>query len=109
MEDGPVPESMCVCHSCDNGSCGRGTHLFLGTLADNNHDRAQKGRSACGQRQPGTKLTERMIECIRWSFRIAGMRISKLARMYEVGETTVGNIVHYRTWKHVPDDFAVAA
>lgn len=42
---GPIPLDMCVLHRCDNRSCVRPDHLFLGTVDDNNKDRANKGRS----------------------------------------------------------------
>lgn len=35
-----------VMHTCDNPRCIEPTHLVLGTRADNNKDRANKGRSA---------------------------------------------------------------
>ena len=35
-----------VRHKCDNPRCIEPTHLELGTLADNNRDRADRGRSA---------------------------------------------------------------
>ncbi len=44
--NGPIPDGMLVCHRCDNPSCVRLDHLFVGTAADNNHDRDRKGRSA---------------------------------------------------------------
>jgi len=40
-----IPDGMCVLHRCDNPPCVRIDHLFLGTLADNNADRAAKGRN----------------------------------------------------------------
>lgn len=41
---GPIPEGMCVLHSCDEPDCVYPKHLFLGTQADNVADCAAKGR-----------------------------------------------------------------
>lgn len=41
---GPVPTDLLVCHTCDNPSCVNPSHLFVGTVQDNNEDKRQKGR-----------------------------------------------------------------
>lgn len=41
---GEIPDGKCVLHRCDNRSCVRPDHLFLGDRAENNRDTHAKGR-----------------------------------------------------------------
>jgi len=45
-----IPPGHLVCHHCDNPSCIRPEHLFLGLPRDNSLDMKLKGRAARGDR-----------------------------------------------------------
>ena len=47
--NGPIPEGMFVCHTCDVPRCVNIDHLFLGTAQDNMNDKMSKGRWAGGR------------------------------------------------------------
>lgn len=45
---GPIPDGKLVCHSCDNPSCVRPDHLFIGSAKENTQDMLSKKRNNNG-------------------------------------------------------------
>ena len=54
IQRGPIPPGMWVLHTCDNKRCVRAdevnSHLYLGTVTDNNRDALDRGRVSRGDR-----------------------------------------------------------
>ena len=97
---GEIPEGLCVCHRCDNPSCVNPSHLFLGTNADNTHDRDNKGRGSYGENRPNAKLTDNKVSEIRARWQ-GGVSMTNLGKEYGVARQTISNIVHRRKWMRV--------
>ena len=96
-----IPIGKHVLHTCDNPSCVRPSHLFIGTQADNNLDMHNKGRSSGGslrgQRNPNAKLTESDVSQIRKLVK-QGISQVDLARQHGVHKHTINNIIKGRNW-----------
>jgi hypothetical protein len=82
---GPIPEGLQVRHTCEVPDCVRPSHLLVGT---------QKG-SAHGS----AKLTEADIPVIR--ARAEHETLKAIAADYSVLYTSIWNVVHRKTWKHI--------
>jgi hypothetical protein len=99
MHNGPIPAGMQVLHRCDNPSCVRPEHLFLGTNNDNMQDKITKGRgrAARHEKQGKARLTTRQVVEIRC---LRGV-ISQLsiANIYDISSTAVHYIVADKTWR----------
>jgi len=97
---GPVPAGMQVLHKCDNPSCVRWSHLFLGTPMDNMIDKIEKGRQLRGQQMAQSKLTEADVRQIRQ--RAAGGEFhGSIAADMNVCRQNVDKIVRRKSWAHV--------
>jgi hypothetical protein len=91
---------MHVCHSCDVPGCCRPSHLFLGTIADNNRDCEQKGRRPFGSAAPNAKLCEGSVIDIRRRS-VSGESYRSIARYYHVTHKTVARIAQGLQWRRV--------
>lgn len=99
LTHGPIPDGLCVCHRCDNPTCVRPDHLFLGTQADNTADKMAKGRHRvpCGQDHANHKLSEEDVRAIRAEPERHGVG-AELARKYGVKQPTIWNIRARKSW-----------
>lgn len=87
--------NLFVCHKCDNPSCVRADHLFIGTAADNAQDAIAKGRrfgwqprNQRGEKNGAAKLTAADVAAIAAS----ADKSSDLASRYGVGKTTIHRV-----------------
>ena len=99
LAHGSPSPGACAMHSCDNPICCNPDHLRWGTIAENNAERARKGRNA--KTGPGAaKLTPASVCLIRRLFDDGDDR-RLLAARFGVTEATLRAAVRQRTWKHV--------
>lgn len=87
-------------HSCDNPRCANPAHLRWGSNADNQGEKAARGRSAVGAGNGASKLT---AGAVRWARKLSaqGCPFSKLAQCYGVTAEAISAAVKRRTWAHV--------
>jgi hypothetical protein len=89
-------DNMLVCHSCDNPSCVRPDHLFVGTNQDNVDDREAKGRGA--KVKPNLrKLSDDIVRAIRAE---TGTLLS-IARKYNSSIATVHRVKQNLRYKEI--------
>lgn len=93
---------MVVMHSCDNPECVNPKHLLLGTVADNNADKARKGRTRpqYGSSNQRAIMNEQSVIDARNAV-ASGMSVADVARAAGVPYQAMWNAVHRRTWRHL--------
>jgi hypothetical protein len=116
LHRGAIPVGLLVCHHCDNPSCVRPSHLFVGTDADNKADCVAKGRQArgakCapinpnppvlqGMKHGRAKLTDAIVLQIRAEC-AAGEFQHVVAKRHGVCQAMVNHIVTRKRWGHLP-------
>lgn len=93
LTNGSIPDGKHVCHRCDNRPCVRPDHLFAGSAWDNIHDCMEKGRSAVGERNGRTKLSNRDVLSIRVKH---GQFLAELAETFGVSVSLIQAVISNR-------------
>lgn len=96
LAKGPIPQGLCVLHSCDVRRCCNPAHLRVGTNADNMRDKLERGREGHGAYR---KLTARQVRAIR--AKAHRMSTHTLAREYAISQSSIWLIINGRSYKHV--------
>jgi len=96
---GPIPKGLCVLHKCDTPKCVNPDHLFLGTIADNNRDRDQKGRHVpqIGKDHWRADLCETDIYLIK---EIDAPQ-QTIADWFGISQAHVSRIKNSQAWRHL--------
>jgi len=103
--NGAIPDGLCVCHTCDTPLCVNPKHLWIGSRADNAHDRHKKGRTNVpkGNTHPRAILTEIQVLEIRNKAKPFICTQRELAKKYNVSKDTIKAVLDRKTWKHVTE------
>lgn len=103
LTNGKIPKGLFVLHKCDNPSCVRPDHLFLGTPADNMRDMINKhrGNKPFGENHYFAKISEKDVIEIKRKYSLGNISTRKLATQYNIGKSQIHAIIVGKKWKHV--------
>ena len=90
--NGPIPEGMCVLHSCDDPGCVNPECLHLGTKKDNTHEMMDR------RRNKHIILTKQSVEEIKTLLAQRKYKQREIASMYGVKNSTIGMISSGKNW-----------
>lgn len=97
---GEIPEGLWVLHRCDNPSCVRPDHLFLGTNDDNIEDKVSKNRQSrlFGEHNGRKILGEDDVKNMRKDYSSGKYSYRTLVEKYGISQTQVARIVKKESW-----------
>ena len=93
---GDFDRELCVCHHCDNPSCVKPSHLFVGTHKDNSDDMIAKGRD-----YHPVENTAKLDQTAVLEIRKSGEADRSIAPKYGISRSLVGAIRRREIWKHL--------
>lgn len=101
LAKGPIPEDLMIRHTCDVRACCNPHHLLVGTAAENNQDKIDRGRHPRGEQDSKAKLTEADVREIRELLRAGVLPQHEIGKRFNVSRGAILNIKNGSNWKHV--------
>jgi hypothetical protein len=102
LAHGAIPDGMWVLHRCDNSSCVRPDHLYLGDHQQNVRDMIQRRRVAYGAAHGAARLRPSEVMSIRFQYAAGGITTIELAAKFNTTQGRISSIVTGRTWRCFP-------
>ena len=99
--NGKIPAGFLVRHTCDNRACINPKHLILGTYKQNSEDMCNRNRQVKGEDHYKSKLTDKKVKKLRWLYATGKYTYKELAKIFNVGLSTVKHAGRGTTWKHI--------
>lgn len=108
---GAIQHGLFVLHRCDNPSCVRPDHLFLGSAKDNTQDMMRKGRHRGGKRgvaNTQAKLSWDQVRAIRAKYATTRhlsqkdpgrITMDDLVAEFGISHTAIHSIVNHVSWR----------
>ncbi len=90
-----------VMHACDTPQCVNPEHLSIGTTAQNQADKATRGRSLHGVRNNKAKLNEADVRQIRILLADSGLSQRVIGHLFLVQRAAIGRIARGTGWTRV--------
>lgn len=105
IHNGQIPDGLSVLHHCDNPPCVNPSHLYVGTQAQNVHDRTvrNRGRNQDGSVNSNAKLTEADVVAIIAMLK-TGRSQAAVAEMFGVKQPQISRIARRESWRHLWDE-----
>lgn len=98
LSNGYLRQDQFVCHKCDNPSCVRLNHLWVGTQIENLNDMTNKGRRKIGEQHGSAKLIKTQVLEIRNKYKQGGVTYSDLGKLFGMSSPAIGHIIRGYSW-----------
>jgi len=99
LENGKIPDGLCVLHKCDNRGCCNPAHLFLGTQKDNIADMVAKGRHrGASNNKNNAKINSEKARIIRYWWSLGNMTQERIGKFFGITQTSAKDVIHNISW-----------